>query len=135
MNTVRIYGRSDDLIEVDGNFEDEFNPPYGGWAYLHFDEGTVVKAGYDLVDGKGWHIEVVRVGVARSEMFAPEMVDGEHYTDVLELSCAGRLKSAKCWGSPDGPSDDDVEDFFERFDVDDYTMERLREAMQVLTTR
>ena len=132
MNKVRIFGRSDDLIEVDGNFQDEFNSPYGVWWYLHFDEGTVVKCGYDLVDGEGWHIEIAKIGVAHSEMLDPEMQDGEHYTDVLELSCDGKLKSAKCYGSPDGPSDNDVEEFFERFDVDDYTIEKLRQVMQIL---
>jgi hypothetical protein len=133
MRSVKIYGRSDDLIEVDGDFEDEFNPPYCDWAYLHFDEGTVLKIGYDLVDDKGWHIEVVRAGLARSTFRDPEMDDGDHYTDVLELHCEDAyLKSAKLWSAPDGPSDGDVEDFFERFDVDDYNIDALREAMRIL---
>jgi len=132
MRSVKIYGRSDDLIEVDGSFSDEFNASYGDWAYLHFDEGTVLKIGYDLVDGKGWHIEVVKAGLARSTSHDPEMDDGEHYTDVLELSSASGLKSAKLWSALDGPSDGDVEEFFERFDVDDYNIAALREAMRIL---
>jgi hypothetical protein len=132
MNKVKIFGRSDDLIEVEGTFEDEFNPPWLNWGYLHFDEGTIVKAGYDLVEGKGWHIEVVKHGAAVAKMLDPELDDGDHYTDVLELSCESGLTSAKCWGTPEGPSDDDIEDFFGRFHASEYCAETLREVMRIL---
>jgi len=71
MRSVKIYGRSDDLIEVDGK-------------------------------AKG--------GTSRWP----------------------KSESAKCWRSAEGLSDKDVEDFFERFDVDDYNIAALREAMRIL---
>ena len=49
--TLRVYGASDDLIEVEGpNFSEEFNPPYGEESDLTMSDGTVltVKYGKDI---------------------------------------------------------------------------------------
>lgn len=51
MSKVVVYGASDDLIEVAGDFYEEFNPRYDevkeGSARLAFSDGTLLKVKYD----------------------------------------------------------------------------------------
>jgi hypothetical protein len=42
-----IYGCSDDLIEVDGDFREEFYAPLTGTSRVVFDDGTIVKVIYE----------------------------------------------------------------------------------------
>ena len=129
MSTV-IFGRSDDLIELGGDIEEEFSH-YSDtkWAYLHFDEGTVVRAGHCLVDGKEWAIEVVKSGAATATFLEPEMDDGEHYTDRLVLD---GVKSVELWRSQDGPTRDDLEKWFDDFAPYGCTAEQLLAAYRAL---
>jgi len=129
MPSVLIYGQSDDLIEVDGEFEDEFDA-YGCWRYLHFADGTVVRCGYDLVDEKGWDVSVVKSGTAIAEELEPELDDDEHYTDRLRLT--GDILPVRCWSDPDGPTETDVEEWCERVDLTEFTSEQLLQVMRVL---
>jgi hypothetical protein len=106
MAKVLIYGASDDLIEVEGDITDEFGA-YDKWKYVHFDDGTVVKAGYALVPDKGWSIEVVKLGDgAATEVLEPTMDDGQHYTDRLSLT--GNFTSCQCYSSPEGPTREEM---------------------------
>jgi len=129
MASVLVYGRSDDLCEVDGDIRDEFGA-WGHWAYLHFSEGTVVKMGYDLVDDKGWHIEIVKPGTAKAEVLEPEIDDYYHYTDRLRLT--GDITSVKCWATEDGPDAEDVAKWLENVEVDSHPIEKWREVMAML---
>ena len=53
--STTIYGASDDLIEVDGQVSEEFNPRDGEPAYLAFSNGVVLKVIYD--DEGLWRIQ------------------------------------------------------------------------------
>lgn len=130
MKTVLIYGRSDDLIEVEGNFCDEFSA-YCCWAYLHFGDGTVVKVGYDQVPDKGWHIEIVTAGTATAEFEPAEFEDGSHYTDRLRLTGDG-VQRCECWETKDGPSLEDVEKWLESLDISACSLEKWRDIMSQL---
>jgi hypothetical protein len=44
---VTIYGASDDLIEVEGSIEEEFNVDSDRPHHLAFPEGSVLKVVYD----------------------------------------------------------------------------------------
>lgn len=58
---VKIYGASDDLIELDGDIYEEFEASEGG-DLLAFSEGTVLRIRYD---GDGiWRITPVTKGSA-----------------------------------------------------------------------
>ncbi len=62
MATLEIYGASDDLVEVDGDIVEEFNPSGDDPSYLGFSDGTILKIAYDN-DGI-WRIVPVAKGSA-----------------------------------------------------------------------
>ena len=127
MATILIRGHSDDVIVIEGDLSDELDPRYCAWGYLHFDDGTVIKAGCDVEPGKGWCIDVVRLGDgALAQHLTPILEDEEHYTDRLQLT--GDFKSVRCWSSPDGPSDSDVDEFWDDFRAGDWPGDSLRKA-------
>lgn len=133
MSEVTIYGCSDDLIMCDGAIHDEYYPKHDGTGYLHFNEGSVVKVQFDK-EGV-WRVEVVKLGegtvVVSHEVIGRDMVfEEEDYSDRLTL--AGNIKSAACYGSPDGPDDSDLEDFWENFDFSEHDNAKLLAAMQAL---
>lgn len=59
---LKVYGASDDLIELEGDIEDEFGhyPHDDEPVYLAFSDGTVLKAIYDN-DGI-WRLNLVCKG-------------------------------------------------------------------------
>lgn len=84
--TLRIYGASDDLIEVEGDIAEEFSATdtRGGVDYLAFSDGTVLQIKYDN-DGV-WRIALVARGVATfAKVEAPEN-DESNYSDEVTLT-------------------------------------------------
>ncbi len=88
MATVIVYGASDDLIEVEGAIEEEFNPDGDKPSYLSFNDGTVLSVVYD--DEGMWR---VNRAVAGSATFAKVEADDpdENYSDRVTLE--GDIKS------------------------------------------
>jgi hypothetical protein len=131
MAVITIRGASDDLIEIEGDIREEFSV-IDEWRWLHFDDGTVVKIGYALMPGKGWHVEVARTGDGTETIdLTPIHEDGFHYYDQVQLT--GEITSVECWRGPDGPTTEDVEKFWEDFDPSDYTDDQLEAARRALT--
>jgi hypothetical protein len=46
MSTVRVYGHSDDLIEIEGDLSEEFGAYDSDPIYLGFSDGTVLAVDY-----------------------------------------------------------------------------------------
>lgn len=96
--SVRIYGASDDLIEVDGDIYEDFNPSHDDEAsYLAFADGTVIRVTYD---GQ-WHISRLAEGAAEYAHDAATSIDGEprkdgspSYSDRVTLTGLGDLPIA-----------------------------------------
>ena len=67
MAKVTVYGASDDLVEVEGAIDEEFNPPSYDDAragtFLAFSDGTLLKIKYDGC----WRIRPVFHGTAKYE--------------------------------------------------------------------
>lgn len=59
---VKVYGASDDLIEIDGDVSEEFSPNTDSPYYLLFNDGTQVKIEYGE-DGL-WHLDIISAGMA-----------------------------------------------------------------------
>ena len=81
---IRVYGASDDLIEVDGDIREEFNPNGDERdSVLAFSDGTVLTIQYT---SEGiWRIARIAVGAADySHTQAPPDED-ENYSDVATL--------------------------------------------------
>lgn len=86
MSTVSIYGRSDDLIEIDGGgFRAEFS---GGDEpkYLAFSDGTLLRVSYD--DEGCWRIAVHNKGESKVTHTPSEGPDTEEYSDRVTLTPA-----------------------------------------------
>jgi hypothetical protein len=90
MSTIKIYGYSDDLVEIDGDISAEFDS-YDQPTYLLFNDGTQVKVEYS--DGGIWKIEFVTTGEAQ----------GEHL-----LGLPDGAPEKQCHGDKDAPSYSDV---------------------------
>lgn len=78
MKTITITGASDDLIEVDGDIEEEFNPPFDDRdVYLAVSDGTLLRVKYDE-DGI-WRIAKIIGGSADFEK-----VEGDAEADTFD---------------------------------------------------
>lgn len=78
MKTIKIYGASDDLIEIDGDIREEFNhynedDPF----YLAFSDGTALSINYNN-DGF-WCINRLAIGSAEYSKHEGADEDGEFY--------------------------------------------------------
>lgn len=87
MKKVEICGASDDLIEIDGDISEEFNPPYesddGDMGLLAFSDGTVLNVVYG---NEGiWRLSPVHHGTAVYEI--TQGTDAhDDYTDRVTLT-------------------------------------------------
>jgi len=82
---ITIYGASDDLIEIEGDIQEEFNwIPYNEHEFklLAFSDGTLLRVAYDS-DGV-WRLNKVASGAAK---FSKVEGDVEKDTpDIVTLS-------------------------------------------------
>ena len=87
---IRIYGASDDLIEVEGDISEEFNPVYYGDEDEHadilaFSDGTLLRVKFDR--DSIWRITPVVVGKARlvHTLCVSDGFADEDYSDTVHL--------------------------------------------------
>lgn len=124
--TVKIYGHSDDCIEIEGSISEEFGYYRNNYKYLHFNDGTVIRAGREQEDGKLWSFDVIKAGEFAS--IQKESIPEDGYTnDVMTIE--GTFSSVKCWNSADGPDDKDVEEYFDGMHWGDFHIDDLRKMM------
>lgn len=88
---TKVYGWSDDLIEMDGVVDDEqyaigSDPERLG---LEFDDGTVLAFRY--VDSGVWRAEIVKRGSAQIVVEIAPDDDEDDYSDVVTLTGVTRL--------------------------------------------
>jgi hypothetical protein len=83
---VKVYGESDDLLEleeVDGEFNAEFSVGIsGGPFYVAFSSGTLLRASYDGF----WHIVALERGNCKVD-HRSATDENNDYSDVMELEC------------------------------------------------
>jgi len=86
MAQLKIYGCSDDLIEIEGAITDEFSPSQEmleSGVFLAFSEGTVLKVTYD--DDGIWRINLVSRGEASITKDENPAYDDDRYSDIVVL--------------------------------------------------
>jgi len=86
MAQLKIYGSSDDLIEIEGAIEDEFNPSQEALddgVFLAISDGTVLKVTYD--DDGIWRIGLVSRGEATFSKDENPATDDDRYSDIVVL--------------------------------------------------
>lgn len=77
---IKVYGASDDLIEIEGEISEEFYADEK--SYLAFSDGTLVSVDYDQ-DGI-WRFNVLEKGMAIYNKSLPNL-EKDEYTEVLTL--------------------------------------------------
>lgn len=130
---VKIYGSSDDCIEVDGNLREEFYLKEPA-SYLHFGDGTVVKAEYAPKDDDDyrWRFTVMVYGGCQVEKAEGTYHEEEPGAKCDKLILKGDLKNVRCWSSVGGPTKRDIQDWIDNFDIDDVTPEQALRIMEIL---
>ncbi len=83
MNSITIYGASDDLIEVEGDLSEEFGCYDEKENYLSFNDGTVLSVVY--ADDGCWRINRVVKGTAEYSKVEADGADTDNYTDRVTL--------------------------------------------------
>lgn len=85
MNKVTIYGASDDLVEIEGDLDEEFG---GDDVVLAFGDGTVLRVSF--APSGVWGIERQAAGSAVYEKVEAPPGDEDNYSDRVTL--IGRLR-------------------------------------------
>ena len=89
MNEVRIFGSSDDLIEVDGDIREEFayadNEYVPGHNGLVFSTGTILRVHYGDGDEGIWRITPIAKGTAEIEV-DPGTDEDNDYSDIVTIT-------------------------------------------------
>lgn len=133
---VKVYGASDDLIEVEGpKWGDEFA---GGDKpkWLHFSDGTVLKIWYG--DDGIWKVEIDTIGkgtLCDKKVCLKETAEG--YSDVVTLT--GDIKSVTLCSSPLGETLRDVQDWLDewhnREDFSSLNLTQLQAIKRAIQTK
>ena len=84
---VRIFGASDDLVEIENSdFPENEIDCYDRDVRLHFTDGTVIRVGYGKPNiGGVWRIKVERKGTAAQTLSVCEDENASLYSDVFEI--------------------------------------------------
>jgi len=85
---IKIYGRSDDLIEIEGDILEEFNvclTEEDYYRYLTLSNGIVIKVNYDN-DGL-WRLHPIKINSSYKKIFeAHYEKDDNNYSDIVEIN-------------------------------------------------
>ncbi len=83
---TKVYGASDDLVEIEGSIykEDEIGC-YESDVRIRFLDGTVIRVGYPKNGLAVWWIEVEKQGTAVQKLTICEDEDARIYSDVFEI--------------------------------------------------
>ena len=79
--TTKVYGASDDLIELDGDIDGEVNIASGS-SLLMFSDGTLLEVGYGKGELAIWWINVLRPGELFNTKISCDNEDAQVYSDV-----------------------------------------------------
>jgi hypothetical protein len=94
---LKVYGQSDDLIEVEGDIREEFNPDYDDPKLLvATSNGVVMRIFYD--DDGIWRITILK-GHDKVKLTQCKGDDDEDYSDIAVIEddvdwvvCGNRLE-------------------------------------------
>ena len=83
---VKVYGCSDDLVEIEGSAyrEDEIGC-YDKDVRIRFVDGTVIRVGYAKPSMAAWYIIVEKQGTAEQKLTVCEDENAKVYSDVFEI--------------------------------------------------
>ena len=79
---VKVFGASDDLIEIEGDIEEEVPVSFG--PFLAFSNGTLATITY--AKQGVWRINVEANGDGLVEVEKAPLGDDDNYSDILKIS-------------------------------------------------
>lgn len=83
---IRIYGRSDDLVEIEGsNYAEDEIGCYNQDVIIIFEDGTQIKVGYSKGNIAVWYIVVECEGTAEYNPYICNDEDADIYSDIFEI--------------------------------------------------
>ena len=84
---VRVYGVSDDLVEIEGaKYPDDEIDCFDKDVLIGFTDGTVIRVGYPKENLAVWWIEIEKTGGAAYAMNRCDDQDAEIYSDVFSIN-------------------------------------------------
>ena len=82
---LKIYGASDDLVEIEGDISEEFNPSDAGDpSLLAFSDGTLLQIQYGAQSLGFWRIQPLVYGTAKYAKTEATDED-DNYSDIVTL--------------------------------------------------
>lgn len=83
---VKIYGHSDDLVEIEGsNYCENEIECYFQDVIISFEDGTQIRIGYSKEDLAVWYIVVEIEGTAEHNLYICNDEYAEVYSDIFEI--------------------------------------------------
>lgn len=79
---LRIYGASDDLVEIEGDRCDEIG---GSNVKIRFDDGTSIRVKYSKPNLAVWSITVEKSGSSYQKLVECNDENAEIYSDIFEI--------------------------------------------------
>lgn len=80
---TKVYGASDDLIEIEGNVSDEIGCYNNTTKRIQGSDGTVAKIEYD----GNWHISIKETGLLFEKIVLGNPAEEPH-TDIDAIECS-----------------------------------------------
>lgn len=83
---IRIYGASDDLVEIEGsNYQEDEIGCFDYNVRIWFKDGTVILVGYGKEYAAVWWIKVEQSGAGNWTLTECNDEDAEIYSDIFEI--------------------------------------------------
>lgn len=83
---VKVYGASDDLVEIDGsNYKDDEIDCYDKNVRIWFKDGTIILISYGKKDLAVWNITIEQIGNAKFDLQICEDENANIYSDIFEI--------------------------------------------------
>ena len=83
---VRIYGVSDDLVEIEGSeYQENEICFFDAKVRIWFEDGTVILVSYGKDCGAIWEILVEKDGPSKHEVILCYDEDADIYSDIFEI--------------------------------------------------
>lgn len=82
---MKVYGTSDDLVELEGSkYQENEIGCYGSDVIIAFDDGAVIRVSYGKPEGAIWEITLLKRGTAGNAVFICYDEYDEIYSDIFE---------------------------------------------------
>lgn len=83
---IRIYGASDDLVEIEGSkYQEDEIGCFDHDVRITFQDGTVILVGYPKPDCGVWWVKKEIQGPAYQKLTVCNDADAEIYSDIFEI--------------------------------------------------